>query len=281
MKFGKYFEYNGQSTEQFGLILGSFEKNPDMATGTSRSTIKGERTKFRKRANHLGTSYNEDLSFDVTLVKDPCKYSYDQRKMQFKRSEVNEIMRWLTSPNYPKLFRSYDFDEKLLDEEIEYFGVFTDNEFCTVNGVYGIKFTFECDSPYGYTPEYERAYSSTTLQPIEFEINNTSAETEDYIYPTLEITAKSKTDFTINNLTENKSVTYKNLQKGERLSIDNERCIIKDLDNEEFIGLDVLELKDIDQIYWFRLVDGFNQISISGDVDIKMKYRELRKVGEY
>lgn len=281
MKFGKYFEYNGRSTEQYGLMLVSLDQDPDKNTGLSRSSIKGATTKFRKKANHLGMAYDEALSFEVTLIKDPHKYSYDQQKLRMKQSEVNELMRWLTSPNYPKLFRTYDPDKTIYDEEIEYFGVFTEIEFCTVGDVYGIKCVFECDSPYGYTPEYVRKHISTAGDQTTIMINNTSAEAEDFLYPMLEITANSDTDFIISNLTENKTVTYKGLKSGQCLRVDNAKCKITDLNDNEFIGLDVLGLDDVAQIYWFRLIDGFNKISFQGDVELKIKYRELRKVGEY
>ena len=66
------FEFNGYNSEEFGVIIASIEENDQLE---SRSLILGEKNKFRPRENHFGTTYEENLSFNIVLIKNPCKKS--------------------------------------------------------------------------------------------------------------------------------------------------------------------------------------------------------------
>lgn len=70
---GKYFTYNGYSSEDFGLMLGGFNVNEDIPLGLSRNILKGEMNRYRKIPNFMGTSYVDVLQFTISLIKDPCE----------------------------------------------------------------------------------------------------------------------------------------------------------------------------------------------------------------
>lgn len=280
-QFSQYFEYNGQTADQFNLVLLKFNQDTNIDSGLSRESIKGTTTKFRKRANHFGEKYRQSLTLSLTFVKHPDKYLHDQDLMHFKRSEINEITKWLTSDGNMHWIRAFQNNEDLYDDEIEYLGVFTNIDFQTANGVCGIVCTFECDSPFGYTPERKRKFISTPDSPCNFIIKNESAEIADYVYPKIELYAKSNTNVSIANSTENKSVIYKGLLEGQVIEIDTRLKKIVDKSNDTFIGLHLLGLNDVASIYWPRFLYGVNELVLTGDVELRISYREVRKVGAY
>ena len=67
------FEYNGKSSNDFGIIITSIEENNELE---SRSLILGQKNKYRARENHFGTMYDKNYSFNITFIKDLCKKSY-------------------------------------------------------------------------------------------------------------------------------------------------------------------------------------------------------------
>ena len=286
MKFGKYFTYNGDNSENYGLMIASFESgDDDLATGLERSLITGESTKYRFRANHFGAKYENALTFKITLVKDPCSLSGDESQI-LTRKETRMINRWLTGPSYPTLFHMYDEDYDFSDEKVDYNGIFSNVEY-KLNGmsdVIGITFTFTNDSPFAYTPLISKTLTAKTMLPYEGTINNDSDELENPLYPCLTITPTYPNDITdvkIENLTDEKSMTYEWLDKGAQLYIDCEKAIIQFVGSDELVELHKLGITDVSSIYWFRLLPGRNQIKITGDVTIRLQYRELRKVGAY
>ncbi len=63
------FEFNGQSSCEYGVIVASIEENDTLE---SRSLILGQKNKFRAKENHFGTTYDQNYSFKITLLKNPC-----------------------------------------------------------------------------------------------------------------------------------------------------------------------------------------------------------------
>ena len=106
--YGKYFQYDGELSTSYNLIIGGLEHN-DPTFGMSREAIRGEFNRFRNRLGHMGSKWSEPLSFTISLMKDVCSES-SQSNLIFTEEEVNAINAWLTSPDYPTLFHMYDYD---------------------------------------------------------------------------------------------------------------------------------------------------------------------------
>lgn len=67
------FEFNGRSSDEFGVIVTTIEENNELE---SRSLILGQKNKYRARENHFGTTYDKNYSFNITFIKDICKRDY-------------------------------------------------------------------------------------------------------------------------------------------------------------------------------------------------------------
>lgn len=108
--YGKYFEYNGHKSTDFGLMLGGFDVSSDVPFAMARDIYAGTLNRYRNKVNHMGTKWSNVLQFDLSFIKDVCA-NPNQEDLIFSEDEVNEINAWLTSPDFPLLFHMYDYDE--------------------------------------------------------------------------------------------------------------------------------------------------------------------------
>ena len=69
------------------------------------------------------------------------------------------------------------------------------------------------------------------------------------------------------------------IYRGLDLTIDTSRLLVYDTLNR-MVTYDKLEISDVDQMYWFRLLNGTNTFLLYGDFSLDITYREARKVGE-
>ena len=82
------------------------------------------------------------------------------------------------------------------------------------------------------------------------------------------------TDF-FNNTKILPSVIVKNNNHDETITIDCANKIISSLNDYRIFGDDFVDWR------WLELRDGKNEITIEGNCDVKLEWREVRKIGEY
>lgn len=296
-KVGKKFEYNGISSEKFHVLLVSFDSVDNIEMGLARSITTSDITQFNSRPNHMGALYDEALMFDITLVKDPNYYGA-QSNLAFSRTEIRELNAWLTSPMYPCLLHITDCEEN--EEYIDYFCMFNSVDTNFFDYLYGLTYTAQCDSPFGYSREYTHKLSCAYTNKSEsIKITCSSDERELRLPVSVVIKPTQTGQVTISNETQGQSliiqclrdnIIYLNSQKLKA------KCILTDdinfddstlLSDEKLdklgslISLEDLGLKDIGDLYWLTLSYGENTISLTGCADISIIYREPRKVGAY
>lgn len=277
MKFGKSFTYNGKNTaSDFGLVLVSLKSDSNsVSLGLDREVEKGSTTKYRESANHYGARYSDVLTYQITLIKNEEKY-FNQRDMKFNRTELRKLTSWLTSNRLPKLL---EIEENVgEDEKVDFFGIFTKIEPVALeHDLYGIKLTFQCDSQYGYSKEYNYVCNGNDTTIIE----NTSDEIELPVYPMIKIVPKSTGKIKISNLTEEKSFEIE-CQNMNDIHIDCKNTMIYNTKAQIFKLSDIgLTYNQLDKFYWFRLLHGINEIKVDGDAEVTITCRYPRKVGEF
>ena len=265
------FKFNGRMSDEYNIVL---TKLQETSFGMTREIIKGEKTKYRAKSNHWGTKYSEDLSFTMTIMKNPCESSY--KNLKFQSSEIRAINAWLTSPQYPqslKIFSNY------YEEEIEYFAIFTDITTEDEGDIYELSFVVECNAPYGWSKEYKRELTSTSSAVTALNIHNTSDEYESYVYPKIEIMPTAHGTITITSVTDKKTLSFSAL-KNNKIIIDSEKR--KFLDSTGvLLTFEDIGIQDVDQIYFPKLHSGKNELQITGDAEIVLTYKEPRKVGAF
>lgn len=106
---GRYFTYDGEDSKTHQLAIAGLEQADDVVFGLSREVLRSSLNRYRNRVGHMGTRWNDVLTFNIQFIKSPCD-NESNSKMFFSEDEVNEINTWLTSPDYPTLFHMYDYD---------------------------------------------------------------------------------------------------------------------------------------------------------------------------
>ena len=296
-QFGKYFEYNGHSSQEFNLMLASFDEVDEYATGMEREVQRGDMNRYRFKPNHMGMTYNSPLEFEVTFIKDMCNGS----DLEFTRSEYRRIVDWLTEPEYPSLYHMTDYEEDWADEEEDYFGVFSNIQNHAYGEVIGITATFTCDSPFAWSPERTVLFRNTNTtidleygdlgpyinhidEEYEFsdevtQIINVDADVE-YTHPIIRIMPNDTNEMSISNITDGRSLILTPESQNDLITIDCQLYTITDYIRRNIYLTDI-GISDPSSVYWPRLLKGENEIEIIGNVNILFTYREARKVGAY
>lgn len=272
--YGKSFTYNGRSSEEFHIIISGFQ-TMDIPLNLKRTTTASAINQYRKQVSTYGVNYDSVLSFTLYIMKDPCLYE-SHEDLRFSRQDIRNITKWLTSPLTPRLFHMTNYD-KDTDPEYDYFGMFTNIETADIN-TYVLNCTFECNTPYALSSE-----QVVTITDATGVITNPSDELEDYVYPIIRITPKESGNhsITLRNLSDgNKYIRLKNMQLNQIVTLDCQKMTLKN----SFGGLlpfDYIDTDELNYIYWFRLLNGYNNISITGGAEVEFTFRYPVKVGAY
>ena len=72
---------------------------------------------------------------------------------------------------------------------------------------------------------------------------------------------------------------YLSLNANLDVTIDTRKMLITD-SIDRMVTYDKLGIKDVDQMYWLRFINGNNTLLLYGDYDLTIKFSESRKVGE-
>ena len=264
------------STEMECRVDISFDTD-DGATESylSKEAITSESYDGTMRHTHM-YRYSEVLSAQFTLTKD--------NEEEFTREENRIMLAWLTSKKTNGLLSVYF--ENPDSPEYELIGNFTavEQEKLGNNGIIGYTCTFECISPYAYSPV--RKYSYNVANSLSFIINSYSDEYDSFIYPKITITTKATTDVSI----ANNSVTIidstsegdkevpvvmvlKNNVAAETIVIDGMNKIIYSDKPNRVIG------DDFSWTSWLPLMTGKNELTVDGACTVTFEWREPRKVG--
>ena len=256
---GSYFEYNGTTSRKYGLIFAHANTEEfEQLNGEIESVVifnkKGKRNYF------IGESFEDSpIKFEAEIITDN-----DSVIDRFMRREIEK---WLFHQHtYCKLYTDMDCDtygeayelvngiQKRLylncrfvnPEKIE-----------SGSGLIGYRFTVECDScmawqdPVTYT--YDLSGSSSTI------VVNVDSDLKDYIYPKVTIqTGSSGGDIQIINFTDDntRATSFVNLSPNITLTMRG--------DGINYISGDYYQR--FSNKNFIRLLDGENQINITGDV---------------
>lgn len=280
LKFGLSFTYNGFSTIDKNLILCADSGADSISLLPDREMVMGNTNYLRNETFGISSKYSDVLSLEIMLIKDPQIYDC-QHVQAFTRSELREITSWLTSPNIPMLLEFEDCEENDDGVPVDFFGNFTNVTSFTAGNLYGIKATFQCNAPWGYTKE--QIYSSTISGSGNLTINNTSDDWESSVYPYIILSDTQNETVVIENKTDNGKFSLKT-ERNIDVYIDCRRLMVqKPIEN----GYDLVRFSDLgwttdtlDTLYWPRLIHGRNELSITGNCRVVIKCRYPRKVGE-
>ena len=256
----KGFTFAGKTSDEFGLIMCSFE-------GSEPSDTSGGKIEFTKIDSSIqnrwyktgNANYSEPLQFSFQIVKSTFE--------PFDAYDYSSIARWLVRKDGYKDFMitrsDYDnihFNVQMNIEPIEVAGNIVG---ITVNGI--------TDSPFGYNQLITKTIDVNGSDTFSFV---DMSDEIGYIYPDIEIEVKDNCDVIITNTHENRTFSLKNCVANEIIKINGKLLQMTTNANRN--------LYDNTNYIYPRIANDYdnrkNIFKIQGNCIVTMRYREIRKV---
>ena len=276
----RYFTFFGKSClnilgEDNPLMLVSMDGAVDDVTGSQKKVITGDTSIYKTVANEYGNMYDDVLEFEYALIKfnDELITQEEQRKIET----------WLTSPKLSQYLQLFDIDcgngempVAGINPMAIYCGTFTETSWIPFeDGYVGVTFTFQCDSPYAWQFHDEKRYTTGDDTSSIYVVTD---DTQDYVYPRIKFKAINDGDtpimndieFEFSNNTDSKNGFKMKTQIGKTVVMDCRACRITDNAGNLF-SYDDLGWKDVGNVYWPRLVNGYNNFTVKSDDNVTIE----------
>ena len=189
--------------EKFSNLLADyisvdFDADGDVSLSMARDMEVGDSNRYKVEANTFYDKWSDNLEIELDLMKNPCKYE-SQENLEITKSDIRELTRWLTSSHFPE-WLNFEYDNET-DDAVRYYGWFSNIEtFVAYGSIYGIRMTFRCTTPFGYTNEIVDEISVSNYKNIL--ISNDSDELESSCYPSIVINPHENGEIYICNLND-------------------------------------------------------------------------------
>lgn len=252
------FIYDGVSSEDFGLYIGTLDNN-DTTSSMASTNIE---LVFDSIANR-----SENFVYGVKQSEPCLEFKMDIFSHEpLSRSDISYIDAWLFSNTQPKklVFCQEDMANYV------FYALFSKNEIQAVGGKPCLfSCNVICSSAYGYEVEKKEDYviQNGTVKSIRF---NNLSDGIYYLYPKLEFVCnRDNGEIRIKNITDNnREFVISGLSNGEKISIDEWFQITSST------GLYRLEKCNKQ---WLRLKKGINNIQIYGNTPKVTMFYTFRK----
>lgn len=244
MRESLHFTFNGESSEDMGVIIASpngglFQESFLPTRSIIESSVANRR--YFKRAE------DNPLSFSLTIFIEEWR----------ERDNLRQIARWLYQDYYKPLW----FDT---NPELIYYAIFEGDSSLFHNGCKDgyIQLNVRCDSPYRYSPVKSDAALSSDGQLTIFNEGDITVKPKARIKKT-----NAKGDIEIRNTTTNQVAKFTDIQLDEELFVD--------FHNEEIVSslqyLNIYRFADFNH-EWIELVRDENVLEFVGDFEIEFEY---------
>ena len=276
----RYFTFIGKSCLDIlgngkPLMLVSMDGQADSVPGSEKKVITGDTSIYKTVANEYGNMYDDVLEFEYSLIKfnDEVITPEEQRKIET----------WLTSPKLSQYLQLYDItcDTNEMPKASSnpmaiYCGTFTETEWISQgDGYFGVTFTFQCDSPYAWQFHDEKRYTTGDDTSSIYVITD---DTQDYVYPRIKFKAINDSgesilhdiEFEFTNTTDSDRGFKMKTQIGKTVVMDCRSCRVTDNAGNLF-SYDDLGWGDVGNVYWPRLVNGYNNFTVKSDDGITIE----------
>lgn len=270
----KKVKFNNYSSVDFPTFTLLTCLSFDGTTGESNTFLTREAVasesfngKFKNTSHY---KYTENLTLKITFIKE----GYGD----FSLDEARKVLAWLTSKDTPSFLDVYDdrYSEAALYSIL---GGFTNIQSYKLGSgrVVGFVADFESISPFAYSPI--NTFKRTITAPTTFKVTCNTDDTA-YVYP--RVTVKHNgTSVEIKNSTTNTTTAIRNSVAGETVTIDGANKLIYSSRTNRIFGTDFGTEDIYDQWVWLPLADGENTITVTGNCDLTLEWREVRKIGEW
>jgi len=257
------FLFNGRRASDFGLMICSFNGEPETVTGgeLEYNTAKSPQT---DRFTFYGYQLNSVLAWNFSICKNPDQNT----NLYFNQYEESRILKWLirtdgynyiqfNQPGYEDIF--YKVCINAVPHQIS-------------GRTAGFDLTVTSDCAYGFSDIIRRAGGINASTPLKLHIQS---DINTYILPELNLKSQGNDGFFIHNFKDeqlqlpilSKPIEFYHASK--EITMDSDTEIITGLSNPNDFNWQFL-----------RLTDGMNFITTDSvsNIEIEIRYREPRFV---
>lgn len=264
------FIFDGKRASDYGLMLVSINSNNDSVASGGDMEYSVAKTPNNDRYTFYGSQFNNVLTWNISVVKDPCKC----QNPMITACEESEIAKWLMKTDGYKWFQFYQEQHENI-----YYKVYINMTPNQIAGTtIGFDLTVTSDCAYGFSNIITKQATINASTPFHFYVDN---NINNYIFPNFTISRsianeseESTKDFYIynakdleQNIKNDKVSKFSNVLSAD-IALDSANEIIKGISPKQF------------NWYFPRLVNGRNIIETNSesDINIKIQYRETRRV---
>lgn len=271
----KKFKMNGFSSMDFAtfdLICDCGINDSDNGPMSSYLTREGvaSETYNGRRKNISNLKYTEVFSPKITILKKGFE--------DFSMDEQRQVLKWLTGNNQVTFFDFYDdiYSEAPIYCVLGFVSTIETYKIANQRTI-GYVVTIESVGPFAFSDI--NTYKRTITAPTTFTVTCDNDDTA-YVYP--RVTVKhNDTSVVITNATTNTTTAIRNSIVGETVTIDGANKLIYSSRTNRTFGTDFGTDDIHNQWVWLPLADGTNTITVTGNCELTIEWRCVRKVGEW
>ena len=254
---GVDFIYGGISSQEFGLKIASgFGSTTRLGNVETREIITSYNPSNKTFGFH-GIKYSSPSTFDLIIYKEDGTFINVDEERQLKKWLLTSKYNWL-SVNQDSL------------NAISYYCIATQ---CTILdvGAYsgGMLISFQNDSTGAWSNINTKQYSISGTQS--FKLYMDTDYDDEFILPIVTIAPTSNGNISINNATRNEEIIINNCTLGEVIILDSFSGKISTTSNNLLINRWNKK--------YLKLHDGYNNIILTGEFNLTIKYRQQIRVG--
>ena len=278
----KSFVFNGINSNDYNVVIGWVDSDINVSENGLNRELRKTTNQTRTTANIYGAENTNVISFEFDIVRIDGE--------EITRTQSIMINQWLTASPLPQLLKFNDND----GYAIHYYAVCTQIEDIVIGGrLVGKNLKFETNSSFAFAEKTLKNFEINDT--LNFHVNNSADTYNGIFYPTITISTQADS-IIIENITDKKSVTINtsNLIAGSdgykyvKLNTNNMAVLDR---NNKLIPISQLGWGEnyksyvssingyMDNIYWFRLLKGMNEIKVVGSCKFTMEYEFPRKAG--
>lgn len=245
------------------MIVGFDDNSGEHDSFLSMDSVYIDKFDGTKRYDY-GAKYNSVANISVSMIKN--------NRENFTKDEVRNVLKWLTGSKMVSWLDLYNSEDNI---DYSFLGRFVDAKIYQNGSIaYGITAFFESISPFAYSGI--KKVETNVSDPTNIQIVCDSDDLDTYIYPKV-IFQNSNfggAPLTIHNsrIDSNEDVKLLNLAANEVITMNDNQIIYSD--NSFKIFGDDFNYK------WLKLISGTNNITINGNGNISIQYRDIIKIGD-
>lgn len=246
-------------SETYGLYI-SYFGGGGVDNSSGGSDIDIIKQKLSRKSNYFiqGVEQSAPLEFELSVMS----------VQEITRDMLNSIQKWLFGQmGYKKL--------QIIQGDLSnvYFNCFLKSPdiIAVGNVAYGLKFKVECDAPWGWERDANYAVGAVvTTKAVKY---YNSSDDNHYIYPTLSFQKNGAGNLSIKNTTDNNNeIVFTGLQANDIIVVNNDLQIMTSTAGDNLLSKSNLK--------WFRLLNGYNDIVVTGNLTyLNIAHKVARKVG--